>query len=172
MQDLLKLQADEIQKIADDSIKYFEEAIRKQGLILESELVDSFRSAMANRADVIAAEISFMYYGRYKDMKQLDWTATMPPVDVMEKYINKVGLGRFAWIPGYEDSNAVPVRTVAVKRLAWAISNSFKNRSVKRKQGSWYNKTKQRMVNVARRRIMDVTRDYLTGMVVEGFEKL
>jgi hypothetical protein len=170
LDELRHLQARELREVADEAVRRFRQGIERQGINFTGTLADEFESFMAQNSEKIAVDISFNYYGRYKDMKTLGWTDAAPPVDVMEDYVRKVGVGKFAWVPGYENSDRTPALSVQVKRLAWAIAMSFKDKSVRRKQGSWYNETKMRMVNVARRRIMDVTAQYLATYVADGLE--
>lgn len=170
MQELRDIQAAELKRVADDAVQYFRQNIERRGVVFTGELLQDFETFMVENSEAIAVDISFQYYGRYKDMVSLGWKDAMPPVEVMEEYVAKVGVDKFAWVPGYEANDRVPARTIAVKRLAWAISMSFRDKSVRRKQGSWYNETKTKMVNVARRRIMDVTAKYLAEFMKDELE--
>lgn len=170
MQELRDIQAAELKRVADDAVGYFRQNIERRGVVFTGELLQDFETFMVQNSEAIAVDISFNFYGRLKDMKVLEWQATMPPIEVMEEYVAKVGVEKFAWVPGYEQSDKVPARTIAVKRIAWAISMSFRNKAVRRKQGNWYNQTKMEMVNIARRSIMNVTAQYLAEFVKDGLE--
>ena len=168
MQDLREIQTAELLDIAAEAVTYFQKAIEEKGLVFEDVLRTDFQYFISNNSTAIAAEIHFVSYGRYKDMKTLRWTDTPPPIDAMLEFVKKTGIDKFAWVPGYEKSGKVPAETIAIKRLARAIQYSFVNATTKKKyQGTWYASTKARMMNVARRRIMNVTALYTAQYVAK-----
>lgn len=172
MKDLRELQSEELAAVVADAVGYFRDAIEAKGLVFTESLRDDFESFMVANSTVIAAEIHFNAYGRYKDMKTLHWGEAPPPLAAMIAFVEKVGVGKFAWVPGYEASGNVPTESVAIKRLARAIQYSFTRVITTRKyNGTWYNETKARMVNVARRRIFEVTAGYAVAVVKEELEK-
>jgi hypothetical protein len=168
MQDLKEIQTAELLQIATESIAYFQKAIQEKGLVFEDALRTNFESFIGTNSTFIAAEIHFLGYGRFKDMKTLHWSDAPPPIDSMIEFVKKTGVDKFAWVPGYEKSGKVPAETIAIKRLARAIQYSFVNSISKKKyEGTWYASTKGRMVNVARRRILEVTALYSAQFIAQ-----
>jgi hypothetical protein len=156
---------------AAEGMAFFQKAITAKKLVFTEELVREFELSIQKEADSVSAEIRFEAYGRFKDMKYINRHNTTN-IEALEKFVEEVGISKFAWIPGYEASGRVPADNIAKRRLAWAIAASFtKVGIIQRKySGTWYNETKMRMVNVARRRILDRATEILAKEIVKGFE--
>ena len=165
--ELNKLLADELALIVQDTMRYFQNAIERENLVFTAELKQSFENHILEKADVVAAEIVFLSYGRFKDMKVRNYIVP-PPIAAIEEYVEKVGLGKFAWIPGYEKSNRVPLYNEAVKRVARAIQNSFVGVPQRRQGKTWYNETVGNMLAVARRRLLNVMGKFALNTVKEA----
>ncbi len=160
----------ELLKIANESMVFFQRAIEKAGYEFTGELKNEFEVYMVQNSVNIAVGINFMHYGRYKDMKFLEHTF-LPPIEVMKEFVEKTGVRNFAWIPGYEKTDKVPAETLAVKNLAWAIRLSYLHgKKTRHHGGTWYNQTKMSMINVARRKIMEVTAKYVLDLMKDGIE--
>lgn len=89
-------------------------------------------------------------------MKAAQAIALMPPIEAMEDFVEKVGLEKFAYIPGYSSIDVSNIKDAA-KRVAWAVAMSRKRvPTVRRKSRSaWYNSTKSNFLNVMRGRMLD-----------------
>ncbi len=156
-------------EVTRDAIAYFEKAIEREGIILTSQLRNSFEYRIITQAGRLAAsaEIMFSSYGRFKDMRTLNYVM-LPPIDLMEEFVEKIGLNQFAYIHGYE-GKAVPTVPNAANRLAWAIAIRLKRaKIVRRPNKGWYNQTKADFVNVMRKRLLEKAQDIVAkGMATE-----
>ncbi len=152
-------------EIMADAEKMFKQALEEKRLVLSAELKESFDRIIVKNAAGIAGEISFDAYGRFKDMKKLSFLDHMPPVYAMEYFVEKVGLDKFPWVPGYKDKVATSLADI--NRIAWAIASSKKQAiDVKRKyRGTWYNDSKIKMINVAKKRFTWLTSEYVSWQV-------
>jgi hypothetical protein len=117
------------------------EALKARGLILTEDLYDSFKWDLmkATAAGVAEARLSFRTHGRWRDMRTIR-NFKQPPVDViMEEFVKQIGVSKFKYIPGYENSRNVPVDSRVMRRIAWGISRGIlkKNTTKARK---WYSK--------------------------------
>lgn len=66
---------------------------------------------------------SFPAYMRYRDMKLLFW-AKMPNVEAIQNWVEKKGVNRFAYVPGYNRSNEGALSTApdAARRIAYGVA--------------------------------------------------
>lgn len=142
---------------------------------LTEELFRSFKAELINEAGEIRQGImfSFRVYGRLKDLKRVEYRSyhqasnkgkkygkTNPEHDLDEApqlvrgmygMIQKIGLSRFKFLPGYttNGSRRMPTTNMIMYRLAWTLSIDRLRRgkiSNKNSKG-WYNKAKGTMVN-------------------------
>ena len=153
-----EVQAD-IRKMVAEGAVYFENAVRNSGLVLTGELLDSVRGIMADESNTMNATAVFEFnkYWRFKDMKQLNYSGYMN-IDAIMAFVEKVGVNKFAYVPGYLDRSvtAVPVG-MAKQRIAWGIIMhrrqvpTVKHDNKRRK----YNTTKAAFMNVMRRKLME-----------------
>ncbi|TDB66800.1 hypothetical protein [Arundinibacter roseus] len=146
-------------EITRDAVGYFEKAIERSGLLLTSELRNSFEYQINHQAGQLAVsgDIYFKGYGRMKDMRSLTYL-NMPSVDVLEEYVDKVGLDKFAFVNRF-GQRKLPTKQSDARHIAWAIAMHKKRiGTVRRKRSStWYNRTKVDFMNVMRRRMMERT---------------
>lgn len=154
-----------------EAVRHFHNAIAAKGLVLTEELKNSMEMEVLGRVDEmkVATMIHFASYGRYKDMRVLSYK-NMMPVEAIEKFVERLGVGKFGWIPGYEKAGKMPIGTPAVRRIAAGISfGMHKHPTVNQgKRHAWYNKTKADFINVTRRTLME--RAAKIGL--EGIKKL
>lgn len=154
-------------EIMQEAEKNFQDAIERKRLILTDELKNSFQRFVVKKATGIAGEIVFDGYGRYKDMKVLSYNMHMPPTDAMEFFIEKTGITKFAFVPGYKNKR---VESIAdVNRLAWAFSKS-KRIAVSTKRGyrgTWYNENKMKMINTAKKRLKWLTSEFVSWQIAQ-----
>lgn len=162
--------ADIAQVIRDETEKakgYFKGAVQKSGLVLTGDLLSSIDSAVQAEATSLEASISieFKEYWRYNDMKQLTYRS-LPNYEAMLAFVNKVGVGKFPWVNGY-DEKATPTVPNAAERIARTLMWHRKKTPVvmhaaaRRK----YNKTKADFRNVIRRRIMNKLTPMTTQLI-------
>lgn len=150
-----------IQEILPETVRegvmYLQKAIADKRVVNTHELLNSVDYVIHEETTGMLGSIFFTDYGRYRDMKNLRWAGKMPPVEEMVAWIKEIGLGKFAWIPGYEATGKVPTMDQAIRRLSWSISKALGSVPVVKKKytGTWYNENVMKMVNVTRKRILD-----------------
>ena len=101
----------------------FKRRIQSQGIVLTGEMLDSFRTYAAERGDgYVQTRLSMVGYTRIKDLRSMNYSRT-PPLQVLEDFVEKVGIGQFAYVPGYPTKNLrrPASDTAAIERIAWAI---------------------------------------------------
>lgn len=162
-----------IEEITRDAVKYFEASIERRGMVLTDELKNSFRyNIIATSGDLLAsAEIEFSGYGRYKDLKTMRYSSPTN-LDAMEEFVKKIGVGNFAFVPGYEKSKKIPTANMAVKRIASGIAwHRYNITTVNNSESKlWYTKTLNSFVSVSRRKMMEVLGPYLLENMKGSFE--
>jgi hypothetical protein len=173
------------QKLADEAAElvtqltaemadYLRKHTRSNGLLLSGELVDSIEQQVTAQAGQLAIEavIQFNTYGRFKDMRTLSYS-TVAPAEAMKRFVEKIGIGKFAYVPGYEFAKAQPITARAIQRIANAIA--FRKKyvpSVTNTARMGYNPDKMNYINVTRRRLLDLTRKMVNAGVKEAIEAL
>lgn len=152
-------------QIMADAEAMFKQALEEKRLVFSTELKESFERVVVKNAAGIAGEISFRSYGRFKDMASLSFLEHMPPVYALEYFVEKTGIDKFPWVPGYENKAATSVKDI--NRIAWAIAKSKKQAiDVKRGyRGTWYNDSKMKMINAAKKRFRWLTSEYVSWQV-------
>ncbi|TDB62801.1 hypothetical protein [Arundinibacter roseus] len=95
----------------------------------------------------------------------------MPSVDVLEEYVDKMGLDKFAFVNRF-GQRKIPTKQSDARHIAWAIAMHKKRiGTVRRKRSStWYNRTKVDFMNVMRRRMMERTQALVTRALKEQVE--
>lgn len=131
--------------LMEDFLRQAEAAFRRRAkaakLELSGAMIDSFRrGAVTDGTNFLKGNVQMLAYVRLKDMRQLSYTNYMP-TDVLEYFVQKVGLENFAYVPGYERPGAkLPSRDAQIKRIAFGIQAYRKqNPTQKRKYGGIYN---------------------------------
>lgn len=159
-------------EITSDAVRYFEKAVERSGLVLTSELRNSFQYQIVQQAGrlAVSGDIYFTGYGRLKDMRLLTYS-TSPPVDALEEYVEKVGLSKFPWVDRF-GRKQVPTTQSDARHIAWAIAMNIKKVGTVRRKSSqrWYNRTKSDFVNVMRRRMLERTQDLVLRAMKEQLE--
>ncbi|PQA59163.1 hypothetical protein [Siphonobacter curvatus] len=118
-------------KILEDFTKQAERrfisAVRAEGLELTGELLASIHAAAVERGQgFIRSSVMFSELLRIKDMKQLRYT-TVPPLRAMVDFVEKIGIGRFAYVPGYPTGVTPRSEHAAVLRVARGLQFHFKS---------------------------------------------
>ena len=158
-------------EILEDAEKMFKQALDEKRLVMSADLKESFERVIVQNAAGIAGEISFRSYGRFKDMAKLSYLDHIPPVYAMEYFVEKTGINKFAYVPGYQNKEATSIKDV--NRIAWAIAMSMKRAvNVKRQyRGTWYNETKMKMINNAKKRFRWITSEYVSWQVAQQLQR-
>lgn len=97
-------------------------SLKERNVVLSGETLASLQGEVLKGTQLGTAQLlmAFKESGRIQDMGKVFWKK-MPPVSVLEDYVRKVGVGKFAYVPGYEGRKA-PTESVAIKRIAWGIA--------------------------------------------------
>jgi hypothetical protein len=157
-----------IDDLAVDGLNVFQNAIQRAGLVFSEELLKDWSTSVIKNDDVLAVEWQFQMYGRYKDMKRI--TGYMPPVEAMIEYVEKIGVDKFAWVPGYTSMDKVPTEAAA-SRIAWGLAKYRASVKTIRRSGSgWYNENVMKLVNKARYNIRKKTAEWVALQAVETIE--
>ena len=145
------------------------EAIQKKKLTLTTELLRSLQFQVFRATEHSVNRISFAFqgYGRIREMKTLFYDS-MPPVEELEKFVAKVGLEKFKYVPGYKNKARVPSESQAIKRIAWgiALSKSLKN---KNKPKKWFAKNFYGQINLLIDKLLVGYQDSAIENVKESF---
>lgn len=101
--------------------------IRRRKLTLTEDLLKSLQTEVLREASGASYQLrlAFMEYGRIKEMRSVSWK-NMPPVEEMEKFVAKVGVERFKYVPGYKFGQFPTDKNMAIRRIAWGIAISRK----------------------------------------------
>lgn len=155
-QDIRQAIRDILPETVQDGVMYLQKALADKQIVNTQELLNSVDHVIREETSGMVGSIFFTDYGRYKDMKNLRWNGKMPPVEELIEWIKGIGLGKFAWIPGYESTGKVPSESEAIRRLAWSFAKAMGSVPVTKRKyaGTWYNENVMKLVNVTRVRIL------------------
>lgn len=122
---------------ANKALSQLKNNISKKGLAVTGELLNSLDFTLVD-GDTPSIVISFSSHGRYIDMKELFWHKA-PPVDVLEAWVRKKGVGYFSFVPGYEKKgvDALDSAPDAARRIAWAIAKNRASGEAVNQYGRW-----------------------------------
>ena len=150
-----------------EGVVFFQRAIANKQVVANADLMNDIEHLITEEAEGVVGSINFHEYGRYRDMKNLRWAGKAPPIEELQAWVKLKGVSNFAWLPGYEATGRIPTESLAIRRLASAISKSMGSVQVTRRKysGTWYNETKMKLVNVTRRRILDRVAELLAQRV-------
>lgn len=159
-------------ELTREGVGYFEKSLDRAGRELTGSLRDSIDFVVKDEVGMLSmtAEFVFKEYGRYLDMAQLRYT-TWTNIDAIERFIEEVGLDKFAFVNGYKGSK-VPTVEEAKKRLMWTILNYRKKIPVIRqpKNKQWYNAVKSAYINVMNRRLSARLGELVPGQMKDILE--
>ena len=132
-------------------------AIKRRKLVSSKELIQSFEHAVAkDLAGRVELDLGFSDHGRIKEIRSRSWNFKAPPVKEIEKWVKKVGLSKFKFVPGYDAGNAPKLSTEKkVNRIARSISRSRLKGNLKVKTRKWYAKNFWSYINQLEGRLMD-----------------
>lgn len=135
-----------INKLLNDFIrraeKTFEAAVEREGLVSSGDLLNSIRAGTVKTgSDFITAHVAYSDLLRIKDMKTLNY-GTIPPLAPLVQWVDRVGVDKFAYVPGYPQGVFPSSYTDAVVRIATGIQYGLKaSPNIKRGYRGIYNDT-------------------------------
>ena len=117
-------------KMLESYLRVAEEAFKRRiqsaGINLTGEMLSSFRHHAAQAADgYVTARLDMAGHFRLKDLRSMHYSRT-PPLDALEDYVETVGVGRFANVPGYKRGTFPANHRLAVERIAWGLKMKYK----------------------------------------------
>ena len=135
-------------------------SIDREGLVNTRGLIMSM--GMDTRTDLakVAASISFAFeeYGRYQDMRTLEYAA-QPPVDKILDWVERKGLSAFGPDPHPYKTKPKPDQR-RMNEIAWGIAKNLEaGGRQRRKQRKWFNSTFYANINALQEEIILATGD-------------
>jgi hypothetical protein len=124
-----------------NAVDMLQARLKERKLVLSESLLKSVQGKLATNLQTAGADIviSFEMSGRYKDMKKMSYQGAMPPVEAMLAYVQKVGVSKFKYVPGYQNAQSLPTADVAANRIAWGLAKSYVS-GKKVKNNRWFSK--------------------------------
>jgi hypothetical protein len=164
---------EEVQKWTVALFAIFKANIKAKKLELTGDLKDSFQHFVSQNAQQLSTRlvIDFANQGRFQDMKVLNF-GKMPPLDALEDFVRKKGLGAFEYVPDYH--SRFPLRQdVAIRRIAWGIRASFKKRGQVKPNKRWnYAKKFYGEVQDLKDRLQIILLDHTANLTTEQLQNL
>lgn len=119
-----------LQKLLSDltnrAERLLREAVAREGKVLTGKLRDSIRAgAVTWGKGWISGHVSYSELLRIKDMKVLRYT-TIPPLGPIERWVESVGVSRFAYVPGYPEGVEPATESEAITRIAKGVQYNLK----------------------------------------------
>jgi hypothetical protein len=107
---------------------FIRDAIKRakaRGLSVTGKTISSIFGQITelDKAGRIDISIGYNLAGKFRDIKALRYKK-QAPVEDLEEFVRIVGVDKFKFIPGYQNSNRVPTQDEAIKRIAWGIAMS------------------------------------------------
>ena len=133
-----------MKKVFDDFAKNAERVWRntaaQEGKVLTGDMVMSIRAGATEAArGFVTAHVYYSKLLRILDMKTLNFLRT-PPLSALIEYVEKVGVDKFAYVPGYTAGLRPATESEAVERIAWGMKAKLKQEpNVKRGYRGIYN---------------------------------
>lgn len=105
----------------------FKDAVIREGLTDTNELLDSIKAGTVKVGDkTISTAVVFSALLRIKDMKRLNYS-TIPPLAPLIDWVERTGISKFAYIPGYPTANIQrPTESEQIYRVAKGIQYNLK----------------------------------------------
>ena len=120
--------------------KQFKHAVQFAGLKDTGDLENSIRAGSVKIGDkTISTSVVFSALLRLKDMKNLSYS-TIPPLAPLIDWVERIGLGKFAYVPGYPEGVKKPTESEQIFRIASGIQYHLKaSPNIKRGYRGIYN---------------------------------
>ncbi|WP_019986277.1 hypothetical protein [Rudanella lutea] len=156
-----RVATDVVASIVAEAALVMQRKIKAAGYVVSGDLANSLRHQMLLVSSEMYAEFSvgFRGYGRFKDMRQLLYEK-MPPVEVMEEFVKRIGLDSFDYVPGYltDAKRRVEIpNTRAINRIAWGVARSriFTAKIRHYKRNAFYNPTRGKLIYEASYKLLE-----------------
>ncbi len=169
--------SDVVGAIVAEATLVMQRKIQAAGYVLTGELMDSLRhQAVIVGRDLYAEfSIGFAGYGRFKDMRQLLYEK-MPPIDVMEEFVKKLGVEAFDYVPGYltdAKRRVVIPDSRAITRIAWGVARSriFTAKIRNYKRNAFYNPTRGKLIYETSYRMLESLPEPILRGIKEQLER-
>lgn len=151
-----------------------------KNLKLEGTLQQSLNGYIQSAAGDVAAELRLYFedYGRIQDLKYR-YNGKMPPLKAMMDYIDKVGLDKFKYVPGYpvgifpigqSKSKYGNGERISKLRIAWGLSKSRVAESKTRGNRKWYAKTVWGNINALINELLGKVGEMTTEEVINSLK--
>ena len=115
-----------LQQFIKKTEKAFQSAVEREGLISSGELLNSIRAeSVQTGSDFISAHVSYSDLLRIKDMKALEYS-TIPPIAPLVDWVERVGLSKFPYVPGYPNGVGSASETEQIYRIAAGLQYHLK----------------------------------------------
>lgn len=140
-EELDKLVKEELENWGIAVLMRLQQSIRKNGMVLSAETLNSLQQKVLGETQpgVQQLQLIFQDSGRIKDMGRIKQSA-LPPVEVLEAYVKRVGIQHFDYVPGYNRGTMPISQEKAINRIAWGIAaNKLAKNSHKPKR--WFSKS-------------------------------
>ncbi len=133
-----------LNRLLEDFVKRVErtikDAVEREGVKETGELLDSIRAGAVTRGKGwISAHVYYSDLLRIKDMKVLNYS-TIPPIKPLMEWVERTGVDRFAYVPGYKNGSQPQTDIEKIHRIASGIQYYLKaTPNVKRGYRGIYN---------------------------------
>lgn len=171
MAELTHQAASEILKAALDSwrpdvVAALQDAAAKRKISNTGQLINSIAATVINGDTQSFGKLLlyFEHYGRFPDIKVLDYsTTTGPPVEELVNWVKKRGVSNFKRIPGYKNKKNKLTEDQTAKRIAWGISFHRRSAQFKHKRKIWFNKPFMQSYNELQSSILKEYTSFVAG---------
>lgn len=115
-----------IQKYVALAERAFKQEVASAGLVMDGDLLSSIRAGALERGkEWLEGHVYYDMLLRVKDLRVLRYT-TIPPLGAMVRYVEKIGVAQFPFVPGYPPGVSPSSQTLAVNRIAWGLRMHFR----------------------------------------------
>jgi|GEM_PF-6097046 len=131
----------ELQEWLDDTVLMLSKQLAKKKINITGSLLNSIRQELISNGQqgFHTAAISFKIYGKYLELKNLDFS-DIQSGDIYYEWVKKKGLSRFSSVSGYNNKPTKLPTEKQLYRIAWAIAKSRENGLYNKKTRKWYSK--------------------------------
>lgn len=136
-----------VQQLEEAAAAWLEMAVReliasakKNKVELTGETIASIAGSVADFTPdgVGAILIQFQNSGRLQDWRKMEYSK-LPPVDILAQWVEKIGIDKFKFVPGYRGKERRISDSQAARRIAWGVAMARYRRGPRRKK-RWFAK--------------------------------
>jgi hypothetical protein len=123
------------------AIRRLKESAAKNKVSFTGELINSINGSISDFDEngVGNILIAFNPSGRILDYRNKYNNSTTPPIDLLTKWVESIGLGRFKFVSGYKKGKAPATQSMTARRIAWGIAY-YRFRSGPKRPRKWFAK--------------------------------